>query len=62
MHFNIIARILGILLMIFSLTMLPPIVVAIIYDENTSATFALAFAITQVVGLIFWLPSKRVNA
>ena len=62
MHLNIIARILGLLLMIFSLTMLPPILVAVLYGETTSSTFAIAFGITLAVGLIFWLPSKQVNA
>ena len=62
MHLNIIARVLGILLMIFSLTMLPPIVVAILYGEDTSSMFILAFAITLIVGLVFWLPSKQVTA
>ena len=46
MHLNIIARVLGLLLMIFSLTMLPPIMVAVLYGENTSSTFAIAFGIT----------------
>ena len=62
MHLNIIARILGLLLMIFSLTMLPPILVAVLYGETTSSTFAIAFGITLAVGLVFWLPSKQVNA
>jgi len=62
MHLNIIARVLGLLLMIFSLTMLPPILVAVLYGETTSSTFAIAFGITLAVGLIFWLPSKQVNA
>ena len=62
MHLNIIARVLGLLLMIFSLTMLPPILVAVLYGENTSSTFAIAFGITLAVGLAFWLPSKQVNA
>ena len=62
MHLNIIARILGLLLMIFSLTMLPPILVAVLYGENTSSTFAIAFGITLAVGLAFWLPSKQVDA
>jgi len=62
MHLNIIARVLGLLLMIFSLTMLPPILVAILYGETTSSTFAIAFGITLAVGLVFWLPSKQVNA
>jgi trk system potassium uptake protein TrkH len=62
MHLNIIARILGILLMIFSLTMLPPIMVALLYGEDTYSMFALAFAITLAVGLAFWLPSKQESA
>jgi len=62
MHLNVIARVLGLLLMIFSLTMLPPILVALFYGETTTDTFFLAFAITVSVGLIFWLPSKRVIA
>ncbi len=62
MHLNVIARVLGLLLMIFSLTMLPPILVAFFYGETTTDTFFLAFAITVSVGLIFWLPSKQVAA
>ena len=41
------------LLVIFSLSMLTPVVVALIYGENTVATFLMAFAITLAVGLIF---------
>ena len=58
MHIAVIARVLGMLLMIFSLTMLSPIIVASIYEENTSSMFVLAFAITLLVGLTFWLPTK----
>ena len=61
MHLNVIARVLGLLLMIFSLTMLPPILVAFLYAESTADTFFIAFAITLAVGLIFWLPSKQVT-
>ena len=59
MHFAITARVLGVLLMIFSLTMLTPIAVASIYQENTAQTFLIAFAITLLVGLTFWLPSRN---
>ena len=58
MHIAVIARVLGMLMMIFSLTMLSPIIVASIYEENTTPMFLLAFAITQFVGLAFWLPSR----
>ena len=59
MHIAVIARVLGMLLMIFSLTMLSPIIVAHLYQEDTAPMFVLAFAITQIVGLVFWLPTKN---
>jgi len=59
MHFAVTARVLGFLLMIFSLTMLTPILVAWLYDEQTAQTFLSAFAITLTMGLLFWLPAKN---
>lgn len=59
MHFSIIARILGLLLMLFSASMLPPIIVAIIYEEPTRQAFLLALAITFSVGMLVWLPNSR---
>ena len=59
MHLAVTARVLGFLLMIFSLTMLTPIIVAWIYGEQTSQTFLSAFAITLLVGLLFWFPAKN---
>ena len=59
MHIAVIARVLGMLLMIFSFTMLSPIIVSSIYDESTSSTFLIAFAITLLFGLLFWLPAMR---
>ena len=57
MHIAVIARVLGMLLMIFSFTMLSPIIVSSIYGESTSSTFLIAFAITLLAGLVFWLPA-----
>ncbi|MBL4781035.1 MAG: potassium transporter [Porticoccaceae bacterium] len=59
MHYSTIARILGLLLMIFSLTLLVPIVVAVIYQEQTERAFFLAFAITFSIGTLVWLPNSR---
>ena len=59
MHIAVIARVLGILLMIFSLTMLTPIFVGWLFSENTSSTFFSAFAITLAVGMAFWVPSRN---
>ena len=62
MHFSVIARILGLLLMLFSVSLLPPIVVATIYEEQTQEAFFLAFAITFSIGMITWLPNSRSQA
>ncbi len=62
MHASVIARVLGLLLMVFSLTMLPPILVASIYGENTSQVFFLAFALTFSSGTVIWLPFSRRRA
>lgn len=59
MHFSAIARILGLLLMLFSITMLPPIMVASYYDESTQQAFFLAFAFTFSIGMLAWLPYCR---
>ncbi len=58
MHIAVIARVLGILLMIFSLTMLSPILVAWGFEENTSPTFLLAFVITLLVVSYSGSPQK----
>lgn len=59
MHFNMVSKVLGILLMVFSLTLLIPIAVAFIYGEDTAGAFLLSFAITFTVGTLCWLPFSR---
>ena len=54
MHLNVILGVTGTLLMLFSLTLLMPILVAVIYAENTVPTFSMAFAITLGVGFVLW--------
>lgn len=61
MHYKVILRILGILLMIFSITMLPPILVSAIYEDGHDYAFAGAFAITLVTGFLIWLPVYQVR-
>jgi len=59
MHISITLRILGILLMLFSLTMLAPLLVALIYDEHTMTGFFTALGITAVGGFFLWLPARN---
>lgn len=61
MHYAIIFKVLGMLLMLFSLSMAPPIVVSFIYDDNTAPAFILAFVITFVTGLMAWYPVHQVQ-
>ena len=61
MHYRVILRILGILLMVFSITMLPPIGVSMFYDDGHDYAFVGAFAITLITGFLIWLPVYRVR-
>ncbi len=54
MQFSLISRILGILLMLFSLTQLTPVIVSVIYNEHNTEVFLAAFALTFFSGLILW--------
>lgn len=59
MHYSIIARVLGTLLMLFSLTMLIPATVSLIYDDGTAIAFVEAFLTTLICGAVLWAPSRN---
>ena len=52
MHLSVITRVTGVLLALFSLVMVVPALVALLYDEPALETFGVAFAITLVAGLL----------
>ncbi|AWF79358.1 potassium transporter [Microbulbifer sp. A4B17] len=56
MRIAVIARVFGILLTVFSLTLLPPIGVSLWYEDGTHSAFVAAFVITLITGLFMWLP------
>lgn len=58
MQRQIIQRVLGILLAWFSFTMLPPVLVDVLYAEEAYFPFVLAFIITLVTGLLLWYPVR----
>ena len=58
MHLPVILRVTGILLALFSLALLVPVIVAMIYGEDTIETFVTAFAITALSGLALWIPNR----
>ena len=61
MHLTLIIKILGMLLMVFSITMLPPVLVAWIYDDGLELPFLSAFAITFATGMTLWMMFFRVR-
>ena len=56
MHLSVSLRILGILLMLFSSTLVVPLVIALIADDNTANGFLSALGITFFAGLAIWVP------
>ena len=62
MHFAAICRIVGILLMTFSLSHVPPILIDIYYGQDTRLSFTGAFLITLLTGFAAWLPTRKQRA
>jgi trk system potassium uptake protein TrkH len=56
MKLNAVQKILGLLLMLFSLTMLPPALVSLFYEDGTATPFLKAFAALLGLGVLIWLP------
>jgi trk system potassium uptake protein TrkH len=61
MHLPMVQRILGLILTMFSLTMLPPIAVSLYYDDGHWQPFFQAFGIVLLLGLVVWLPVRKVD-
>jgi trk system potassium uptake protein TrkH len=55
-------RVVGVLIMSFSLTMLPPAIVALIYDDGGGRAFVEAFGLNFVVGLFLWWICRDYNS
>ena len=52
-------RILGLLLMLFSLTMLPPIGVSLVFKDGQIALFGAAAMLVFGAGFVSWIPTRR---
>jgi trk system potassium uptake protein TrkH len=59
MNWTVVQRILGLLLMMFSLTMLPPVLVSVIYSDPAWLPFVESFSLTLLAGLVIWFPVRR---
>jgi trk system potassium uptake protein TrkH len=56
MRLTVIIRTLGILFLLFSTTLLPPIGVSLWYDDGEAANFSTVFAIAAAIGFLLWWP------
>jgi len=59
MNFAIVQRILGLLLMLFSLTMLPPIAVSLYFHDGNWPPFLDALVALLAIGAAVWWPVRR---
>ncbi len=60
MNLATVLRILGLMLMMFSLSMLPPIGVALGYQDGHALVFAMSFLVVATIGVMLWLPVRHV--
>lgn len=60
MHFGVIGRIIGTLLMLFSVTLLVPVLVSLIYQDGAWKSFVASFVFSFAAGGVLWgLTRKR---
>ena len=59
MHIRIALKIIGMLLMMFSITMVPPLIVSVIYADGAIIAFADTFGLTLVAGFLLWILFHR---
>ncbi len=62
MHSAVIIRIMGQLLMLFSFTLLPPVMVDLYYGEGAGRAFFISYAMLVLIGFFMYLPVRKQNA
>jgi trk system potassium uptake protein TrkH len=58
MQVKVVQQILGLLLMLFSLTMLPPVFVSAWYQDGSAPAFVSGFLVTLLCGIAIWAPVR----
>jgi trk/ktr system potassium uptake protein len=59
MRLTVIIRTLGVLFLLFSTTLLPPIGISFWYDDGEIPHFSMTFAIALIVGMVLWVPFRN---
>lgn len=62
MQISTIIRFLGILLMLFSITMIPPIAVSFLYEDGGGTAFFTTFIISIITGVALYIPNRNSRA
>ena len=58
MQYRTIIRILGLLVALFSTTMIPPALISLIFQDGSGLPFLMAFFLCLFTGLAFWYPNR----
>ncbi|MFK5969245.1 MAG: TrkH family potassium uptake protein [Candidatus Marithrix sp.] len=58
MHLSVTQRILGLLIILFSVTLVPPICVSLWYQDDGLIAFIMAFLVMFSIGVMLWFPAK----
>lgn len=61
MQFAMAFKIIGVLLILFSTTMLPSLFLGLIANDGSESAFATGFAATLLAGVALWLPSRHMS-
>jgi trk/ktr system potassium uptake protein len=61
MSWTVVQRILGLLLMMFSASMLPPVAISLVFEDRSWLPFVQGFSLTLLAGLLFWAPVRKVH-
>ena len=59
MHFAVIQRIMGLFLMLFSIALLPPVVIDLLYQEDAARAFFYSYLILLCIGFVLFIPVRN---
>lgn len=59
MRIKVILRIIGMLVMVFSLTLIPPIIVSLIYKDEATSAFISSLIVNLIGGFCMWFPFRN---
>jgi trk system potassium uptake protein TrkH len=61
MQLSVVSKTIGLLLMVFSLTQIPPILIDFIYAEGEYLSFVISFVLTLIGGFSLWWPYRNIK-